>query len=67
MIASYENNVVNNINVDLMLALPTQTEDDLVDSLLKVINLNPKQLNLNENTYPILMDYKFHLQNFFVT
>ncbi len=35
-----------NINVDLMLALPTQTEDDLVDSLLKVINLNPKHISL---------------------
>lgn len=36
----------SNINVDLMLALPTQTEDDLVDSLLKVIKLNPKHISL---------------------
>lgn len=36
----------NNINVDLMLALPTQTESILVDSLLKVINLNPNHISL---------------------
>ena len=35
-----------NINVDLMLALPTQTEKMLVDSLLKVINLNPNHISL---------------------
>ena len=36
----------NNINVDLMLALPTQTESVLVDSLLKVINLKPNHISL---------------------
>ena len=35
-----------NINVDLMLALPTQTEKMLVDSLLKVIKLNPNHISL---------------------
>ena len=35
-----------NINVDLMLALPTQTESVLVDSLLKVINLKPNHISL---------------------
>ena len=35
-----------NINVDLMLALPTQTEKMLVDNLLKVINLNPNHISL---------------------
>lgn len=35
-----------NINVDLMLALPTQTEKILVDSLLKVIKLNPNHISL---------------------
>ena len=35
-----------NINVDLMLALPNQTEDDLKDSLIKVINLNPTHISL---------------------
>lgn len=35
-----------NINVDLMLALPTQTMDELVNSLIKVINLNPEHISL---------------------
>ena len=35
-----------NINVDLMLALPTQTMDELVSSLIKVINLNPEHVSL---------------------
>ena len=35
-----------NINVDLMLALPTQTMDELVSSLIKVINLNPEHISL---------------------
>lgn len=36
----------SNINVDLMLALPTQTKEVLMDSLLKVISLNPKHISL---------------------
>ena len=35
-----------NINVDLMLALPNQSMDILIDSLLKVINLNPNHISL---------------------
>lgn len=36
----------NNINVDLMLALPTQTEDELIQSINKVIDLNPNHISL---------------------
>lgn len=35
-----------NINVDLMLAIPTQTEKELIDSVNKVINLNPKHISI---------------------
>ena len=35
-----------NINVDLMLALPTQIMDELVQSLIKVINLSPEHISL---------------------
>lgn len=35
-----------NINVDLMLAIPTQTEEALRESLIKVINLDPKHISL---------------------
>ena len=30
-----------NINVDLMLAIPTQTEEELIESVQEVIKLNP--------------------------
>lgn len=36
----------SNINVDLMLALPNQTEDILEESLQKIINLNPEHISL---------------------
>ncbi|MCX4302746.1 MAG: radical SAM family heme chaperone HemW [Clostridia bacterium] len=44
-----------NINVDLMLALPTQTMEELVDSVNKIINLKPEHISiysliLEENT-----------------
>ena len=44
-----------NINIDLMLALPEQTLDDLMTSVKKVINLNPEHISiysliLEENT-----------------
>lgn len=44
-----------NINVDLMLALPTQTMEELVDSVNKMINLKPEHISiysliLEENT-----------------
>lgn len=35
-----------NINVDLMLAIPTQTEIELLDSVQKVIDLNPNHISL---------------------
>ena len=35
-----------NINVDLMLGLPTQTMDELVLSLINVVNLNPEHISL---------------------
>ncbi len=35
-----------NINVDLMLAIPTQKEKELIDSLNKVISLNPKHISI---------------------
>ena len=44
-----------NINIDLMLGLPNQTLDELMDSVNKVINLNPEHISiysliLEENT-----------------
>lgn len=36
----------SNMNVDLMLALPNQTEEILKDSLQKVINLTPEHISL---------------------
>lgn len=44
-----------NINIDLMLALPEQTLEDLMQSVKKVINLNPEHISiysliLEENT-----------------
>lgn len=35
-----------NINVDLMLAIPTQTENELIDSVQKVIDLKPNHISL---------------------
>ena len=35
-----------NINVDLMLAIPTQTEEELLESVQKVIDLNPNHISL---------------------
>lgn len=35
-----------NINVDLMLAMPTQTESELLESLNEVISLNPKHISI---------------------
>ena len=36
----------SNINVDLMLGLPTQTEEDLIYSVRKVIDLHPSHISL---------------------
>ena len=35
-----------NINVDLMLGLPTQTEEELIESVRKVINLHPSHISV---------------------
>ncbi len=35
-----------NINVDLMLAIPTQTEEELIGSVNKIIKLNPEHISL---------------------
>lgn len=35
-----------NINVDLMLAIPTQTQEELLESVQEVINLNPNHISL---------------------
>lgn len=35
-----------NVNIDLMLAIPTQTEKELQDSVIKVINLEPNHISL---------------------
>ncbi len=35
-----------NINVDLMLAIPTQTEDVLLESVRQIINFNPKHISV---------------------
>lgn len=35
-----------NINIDLMLALPTQTENELLDSVNKIISLNPNHISI---------------------
>ena len=36
----------DNINVDLMLAIPTQTEDELIKSVNKIIDLNPNHISI---------------------
>lgn len=36
----------DNINIDLMLALPTQTNEELIDSLNKVIELSPNHISI---------------------
>ena len=36
----------NNINVDLMLALPTQTLEELMQSVDKIVDLNPNHISL---------------------
>ncbi len=35
-----------NINVDLMLAIPTQTESELIESIQEVIKLNPNHISI---------------------
>lgn len=58
----------NNINVDLMLALPNQTIEILTDSLQKIIDLKPEHISLyslilEENTklYNMVMQKKIEL------
>ena len=60
----------NNINVDLMLGLPNQNLDDLIESVNNVIKLNPNHIScysliLYENTklYKDIIDNKYILPN----
>lgn len=51
----------SNINLDLMLSLPNQTEKSLINTLEKVVSLNPQHLScysliLEENT-PLFYEY----------
>lgn len=36
----------NNINVDLMLGIPTQTEEELVETVTKIVNLKPNHISV---------------------
>ena len=47
-----------NINVDLMLAIPTQTEFDLLDSLNKIINLEPSHISV----YSLIVEEKTEME-----
>lgn len=48
-----------NINVDLMLAIPTQTEKELIDSLYEVINLKPKHISI----YSLIVEENTEIKN----
>lgn len=48
----------NNINVDLMLGIPTQTENDVIDSVNKVISLNPKHISI----YSLIVEENTEIQ-----
>lgn len=48
----------NNVNVDLMLGIPTQTENDLIDSLEKVINLKPNHISI----YSLIVEENTEMQ-----
>ena len=47
-----------NINVDLMLALPTQTKEELIESLNNVINLKPNHISL----YSLILEENTELE-----
>ena len=48
-----------NINVDLMLAIPTQTEKELISSVEKIIELNPEHISL----YSLILEEGTELEN----
>ena len=48
-----------NINVDLMLALPTQTKEELIESLEQVITLEPNHISL----YSLILEENTKLYN----
>jgi oxygen-independent coproporphyrinogen-3 oxidase len=48
----------NNINVDLMLGIPNQTESDVIDSINKVISLNPKHISI----YSLIVEENTEIQ-----
>lgn len=47
-----------NINVDLMLAIPTQTESELLESVKKIIELNPNHISL----YSLILEENTELE-----
>lgn len=48
----------NNINIDLMLGIPTQTESELIDSLENVIKLNPNHISI----YSLIVEENTEMQ-----
>lgn len=48
-----------NINIDLMLAIPTQTEEELLESVNNVIFLNPAHISL----YSLILEENTELEN----
>lgn len=48
----------NNINIDLMLGIPTQTESELIDSLENVIKLNPNHVSI----YSLIVEENTEMQ-----
>ena len=48
----------NNINVDLMLGIPNQTESDVIDSINKVISLNPEHISI----YSLIVEENTEIQ-----
>ncbi len=48
----------NNINIDLMLGIPTQTESELVDSIEKIIKLNPNHISI----YSLIVEENTEMQ-----
>ena len=49
----------DNINIDLMLGLPSQTIQDLKESLLEIIKLNPEHISV----YSLILEENTHLYN----
>lgn len=48
----------NNINVDLMLGIPTQTIEELIDTVTKIVNLNPNHISI----YSLIIEENTEIQ-----